>query len=77
MGCENLERKQLLHKLLYSISFVSLYLAKGSITLIRAETERNDIVRFSKETTNFKVLASGTGFKELNLLGESNISGEL
>ena len=31
----------------------------GSITLIRAETERYDIVRFSKVTT--KSLASGTG----------------
>ena len=30
-----------------------------SITLIRAETERYDIVRFSKVTT--KSLASGTG----------------
>ena len=32
----------------------------GSITLIRAETQRYDIVRFSKVTT--KSLASGTGF---------------
>ena len=32
----------------------------GSITLIRAETDRYDIVRFSKVTT--KSLASGTGF---------------
>ena len=31
----------------------------GSITLIRAETERYDIVRFSKVTT--KSLTSGTG----------------
>ena len=31
----------------------------GSITLIRAETERYDIARFSKVTT--KSLASGTG----------------
>ena len=31
----------------------------GSITLIRAETERYDIVRFSKVTA--KSLASGTG----------------
>ena len=31
----------------------------GSITLIRAETERYDIVRFSKVTT--KSFASGTG----------------
>ena len=32
----------------------------GSVTLIRAETERYDIVRFSKVTT--KPLASGTGY---------------
>ena len=38
----------------------------GSITLIRAETERYDIVRFSKVTT--KSLASGTGSYESNEL---------
>ena len=43
----------------YSIIF-SFHLAKpGSITLIRAETERYDIVSISKVTT--KSLASGTG----------------
>ena len=47
----------------------------GSITLIRAETERYDIVRFSKVTT--KSLASGTGSSESNELGESKIAGEL
>ena len=47
----------------------------GSITLIRAETERYDIVRFSKVTT--KSLASGTGSQESNELGASKIAGEL
>ena len=47
----------------------------GSITLIRAETERYDIVRFSKMTA--KSLASGTGYWESNELGESNIADEL
>ena len=50
----------------------------GSITLIRAETERDDIayiVRFSKVTS--KSLASGTGFYEHNGLGRGKISGEL
>ena len=47
----------------------------GSITLIRAETERYDIVRFSKVTT--KSLALGTGSKESNELGERKIAGEL
>ena len=42
----------------------------GSITLIRAETERYDVVRFSKATT--KSLTSGTGSNEL---GESKIAG--
>ena len=47
----------------------------GSITLIRAETERYDVVRFSKVTT--KSLASGIGSQESNELGESKIGGEL
>ena len=43
-----------------NIVLYSLFIwLNGSITLIRAETERCDIVRFSKETT--KSLASGTG----------------
>ena len=46
-----------------------------SITLIRAETQRYDIVRFSKGTT--KSLASETGSKQSNELGESKIAGEL
>ena len=37
----------------------------GSITLIRAETERYDIVRFSKVTT--KSLASGLGNRLLGV----------
>ena len=49
--------------------------SNGSITLIRAETERYDIVRFSKVTT--KSLVSGTGSWESNELGEGNIAGEL
>ena len=59
---ESIETKLLLfaestssNVVLYS-RFISL---NGSITLIRAETERYDIVRFSKVTT--KSLASGTG----------------
>ena len=48
---------------------------KGSITLTRAETERYDIVLFSEVTT--KSLASGTGSKESNELGENKIAGEL
>ena len=47
----------------------------GSITLIRAETERYDIVRFSKMTA--KSLASETGYWESNELGENNIADEL
>ena len=43
----------------YRIVFSIIWL-NGSITLIRAETGRYDIVRFSKVTT--KSLASGTGF---------------
>ena len=45
------------------------------ITLIWAETERYDTVRFSKETT--KSLGSGTGFYWSNTLGESKIAGEI
>ena len=55
-------------------SFHLLWL-NGLITLIRAETERYDIVRFSKVTT--KSLASGTGSYESIELGESKIAGEL
>ena len=47
----------------------------GSITLIRAETERYNIVRFSKLTT--KSFASRTGSWESNELGESKIASEL
>ena len=47
----------------------------GTITQIRTETERYDIVRFSKVTT--KCLGSETGFWESNELGERNIAGEL
>ena len=47
----------------------------GSITQIRAETERYDIARFSKVTT--KSLASGTGSYLSNESGESKITGEL
>ena len=47
----------------------------GTITLIRTETERYDIVRFSKVTTKF--LGSETGSWESNELGERNIAGEL
>ena len=47
----------------------------GSITLIRAETERYGIVRFSKVTT--KSLASGTGSYESNELDESKLASEL
>ena len=43
--------------------------------MIQAETERYDIVRFSKVTT--KSLATGIGSQESNELGESKISGEL
>ena len=44
------------------------------MTLIRAETERYNIGGFSKVTTTS--LASGTGFKESNELGESKLAGE-
>ena len=50
-------------------------LLKGSITLIRAETERDGIVRSSKVTT--KSLASGTGSYESNELDESKLASEL
>ena len=40
--------------------------------LIRAETERHDIVRFSKVTTTS--LASGTGSEESNELGGQVLS---
>ena len=43
----------------------------GSITLIGAETERDDIVRFFKVTT--KSLASGSGSQESNKLGEAKL----
>ena len=44
----------------FSILLYSRFIwLNGSITLIRAETERYDIVLFSKVTT--KSLASGTG----------------
>ena len=51
--------------LLYLLFFLLLLYSRfiwvnGSITLIRAETDRYDIVRFSKVTT--KSFASGTGF---------------
>ena len=51
--------------LLYFLFFLLLLYSRfiwvnGSITLIRAETDRYDIVRFSKVTT--KSLAPGTGF---------------
>ena len=45
------------------------------MTLIRAETERFDIVGFSKVTS--KPLASGTGSQQSNKLGESKLLGEL
>ena len=50
--------------LLYLLFFLLLLYSRfiwvnGSITLIRAETDRYDIVRFSKVTT--KSFASGTG----------------
>ena len=47
----------------------------GTITQIRTETERYDIVRFSKVTTKF--LGSETGSWESDELGERNIAGEL
>ena len=58
----------------YRIIF-SFDLTKRMITLIRAETERYDIVRFSKVAT--KSLALETGPKESNELGERTITGEL
>ena len=65
---------QSLHLLISCYILVSFQL-NGSITLIQAETERYDIVRFSKVAT--KSLASGTGSSESNELGESKIAGEL
>ena len=65
---------QSLHRPISHYILVSFQL-NGSITLIRAETERYDIVRFSKVTT--KSLASGTGSSGSNELGESKIAGEL
>ena len=62
------------HRVISSIYFRFIWL-NGSITLIRAETERYDIVRFSKVTT--KSLASGIGSLGSNELGESKIGGEL
>ena len=47
----------------------------GSITLIQVETERYDIVRFSKVTT--KSLALGTGSYKSNELGERKIACQL
>ena len=62
-----------LHRPISHYIFVSFWL-NGSIILIRAETERYDIVRFSKVTT--KSLASGTGSEESNELGgPSSFSG--
>ena len=59
---------QSLHRLIsYHILDRFIWL-NGSITLIRDETERYDIVRISKVTT--KSLASGTGSYESNELGE-------
>ena len=48
---------------------------KGSMTLIRAEAERYDIAGFSKVTTTS--LASGTGSKESNELGESKLAADV
>ena len=44
------------------------------MSLIRAETERCDIVSFSKVTT--KSLASGTGSWESTELGVSKVAGQ-
>ena len=44
------------------------------MTLFRAETERYDIVGFSMVTA--KSLASGTGFYDSIVLGESKLAGE-
>ena len=52
---QSYDDSQSLHRAMYS-RFIWL---NGSITLILAETERYDIVRFSK--VNTKSLASGTG----------------
>ena len=56
-------------------SFSNTSDSDGSITLIRAETERYDIVCFSKVTT--KSFASETGSWESNELVESKIASEL
>ena len=68
---------QSLHRLISCsiVSYSRFIWLNGSITLIRAETERYDIVRFSKVTT--KSLASGTGSLESNELGASKIAGEI
>ena len=63
-----------LHRPRIIFSFHFLWLngsADGSITLIRVETERYDIVRLSKVTT--KSLASGEGSLESNKLGEAKL----
>ena len=57
------------------ISYSRIIWLNGSITLIRAETERYGIVHLSKVTT--KSLASGTGSWDSNELGESNMASEL
>ena len=54
---------------------ISYCILVSSITLIRAEKERYDTVRFSKVTT--KSLGSETGSWESNELGEGNIADEL
>ena len=54
------------------VSYSGFIWLNGSITLIRAGTERCDIVRFSKVTT--KYLASGTGSYESNELCEVCVS---
>ena len=63
----------------FTSSNISLYSRfiwlNETITLIRTETERYDIVRFSEVTT--KCLSSETGSWESNELGERNIAGEL
>ena len=61
---------QCLHRPISSIYSRFIWL-NGSITLIRDETERYDIVRFSKVTT--KSLASGAGSLESNKLGEAKL----
>ena len=57
-------------------SYYDWHSLNGSLmTLIRAQTERYDIVSFSKVTS--KPLASGTGSQHSNKLGESKLLGEL